>query len=98
MNVTPLKADTPTFGVEVRTTSYRGFTPQEVAERCADQILSVSDEAPEVLREQAYAFRKKLVKILEVYMREAIKSDRTTIFNALTDAGHPDLANLIRRL
>ncbi len=98
MNVTPLNADTPTFGVEVRTTSYRGFTPQEVAERCADQILSVSDEAPEVLREQAYAFRKKLVKILEVYMREAIKSDRTTIFNALTDAGHPDLANLIRRL
>jgi len=31
-------------------------------------------------------------------MREAIKSDRTTVYNALTDAGHKELAELIRRL
>jgi hypothetical protein len=31
-------------------------------------------------------------------MREAIKSDRTTIYNALSDAGHQDLAELTRRI
>jgi len=31
-------------------------------------------------------------------MREAIRSDRTTVYNALKDAGHPKLAELIRRL
>ena len=31
-------------------------------------------------------------------MREAIKSDRTTVYNAINDAGHPELAELIRRL
>jgi len=99
MNVTPLKtAFANDFGIEVRTTKYRGFTPEEVAERCADRIISVSDEAPAAIRDQAYAFRQKLVKLLEFYMREAIKSDRTTVFNALNDAGHPDLAELIRRL
>jgi len=32
------------------------------------------------------------------YMRQAIHSDRTTVYNALKDAGHPELAELIRRL
>jgi hypothetical protein len=32
------------------------------------------------------------------YMRQAIRSDRTTVYNALIDAGHPELAELIRRL
>ena len=31
-------------------------------------------------------------------MREAIKSDRTTVYNALLNAGQPELADLIRRL
>jgi len=31
-------------------------------------------------------------------MREAIASDRTTIYNALVEAGHPGLAGVIRRL
>jgi len=30
-------------------------------------------------------------------MHEAVKSDRTTLYNALVDAGHPKLADMIRR-
>jgi len=84
--------------VEVRTTSNRGFTPEEVAERCAEKIIAISDTAPPAIQAQARAFRKQLVKVLEFYMREAIRSDRTTVYNALTDAGHKQLADLIRRL
>jgi hypothetical protein len=53
---------------------------------------------PPVIRGQAFAYRDKLESLLSFYMREAIKSDRTTVFNALNDAGHPELAELIRRL
>ena len=88
----------PGFSVEVHTTNRRGFTPAEIAERAADKIISISDDANPAIRAQAHAFRKQLVKVLENYMREAIKSDRTTVYNALTDAGHKELADLIRRL
>lgn len=88
----------PEFQVEVHTTSGKGFTPEEVAERCADKIISISDNANPAIRDQARAFRQQLVRTLTFYMREAIRSDRTTVYNALKDAGHKDMAELIRRL
>lgn len=88
----------PEFQVEVKTTSNRGFTPEEVAEMAADKIISISDDANPIIRDQAKAFRKHMVAVLSFYMRQAIKSDRTTVYNALNDAGHRDLAELIRRL
>jgi hypothetical protein len=86
------------FRVDVKTTINRGFTPEEVAERCAKKIISVSDDANPVIRDQAKAFRGHIAKILEFYMREAIKSDRTTVYNAIRDAGQLSLAEAIRRL
>ena len=94
-----LKIDIPNdWGVRVKTTDYRGFTPEEVAELCVKRIVNVSDEAPPAIRDQARAFERQITNIVAFYMREAIKSDRTTVYNALTDAGSPELAELIRRL
>ena len=84
--------------VRVITTENRGHTPEEIASLCAAQIVSVSDSAPPVIRDQARAYRNHLESILAFYMKEAIKSDRTTVCNAIKDAGHPDLSKLIRRL
>lgn len=84
--------------VQVHTTSNRGFTPEEIASRCADKIVSVSETAHPALREQAKAFKTTIEKVLVLYLKEAVASDRTTVYNALKDAGHPDLAELIRRL
>tara|TARA_R100001509_G_scaffold153235_1_gene113961 strand:+ start:44 stop:334 length:291 start_codon:yes stop_codon:yes gene_type:complete len=84
--------------VEVQTTQHRGFTPEEVAERCLDKLLSVSDTAPPAIRDQAIAYKDHLRAVLVFYMNEAVQSDRTTVGNALLDAGHKDLAELIRRL
>jgi hypothetical protein len=36
--------------------------------------------------------------VVVFYMKEAIKSDRTTVYNALKEAGHIELAEMIRRL
>ena len=84
--------------VGVRTTENRGFTPEELAEQCMEKVISVADTAPPGLREQARAFSKDIERLVAYYMRQAIRSDRTTVYNALTDAGHPELAELIRRL
>ena len=84
--------------VNVQTTSNRGFSPDEVAERCVEKLISVSDDAHPAIRDQAKAFQKHMEKVVAFYMREAIRSDRTTVYNALNDAGHPKLADAIRRL
>jgi hypothetical protein len=36
--------------------------------------------------------------VVAFYLKEAVKSDRTTVYNAIMDAGHLELADLIRRL
>ena len=84
--------------VQVKTTNNRGFTPDELAERCVEKIVSVSDSAHPGIRDQARAFQKHIEKVVAFYLRQAIRSDRTTVYNALQDAGHPELAELIRRL
>jgi hypothetical protein len=84
--------------VQVHTTSGRGETPEEVAARCANKLMHVSDSAPTEIRDQARAFKAHIERVVALYMREAIASDRTTVYNAIKDAGHPDLAELIRRL
>ena len=84
--------------VKIYTTENRGFTPEEIAQRCADKIISISDTADPVLKQQAYAYKQSIAKIVEHYFRQVVRSDRTTVYNALVDAGHPTLADAIRRL
>ena len=84
--------------VNVQTTQNRGFTPDEVAERCVEKLISVSDDAHPAIRDQAKAFQKHMEKVVAFYMREAIRSDLTTVYNALIDILHPKLADAIRRL
>lgn len=84
--------------VSVSTTSGRGRTPEEVAHSCVKHIISISENANPILREQAEAFRNDVYRVLVHYMKQAVQSDRTTIYNALCDAGRKDLAEAIRRL
>jgi|TARA_Y100001938_G_scaffold148666_1_gene233052 DNA-binding phage protein len=86
------------FSVEIQTTDNRGQTPEEVAERCVNKIIGVSNNAHPAIREQAIAFRKEMEKVVAIYMRQAIKSDRTTVYNAIKDSGNPKLAEYIRRM
>ena len=84
--------------VGVKTTNNRGFTPEEVAELCVDKLMIVSNDAPPVIKDQALAHKERMKAVIAVYMKQAIQSDRTTVYNAISDAGHPELATLIRRL
>ena len=86
------------FSVQIQTTDNRGQTPEEVAERCVNKIIGVSDNAHPAIREQAHAYRREMEKIIAIYLRQAIKSDRTTVYNAIKDSGNPKLAEYIRRM
>jgi len=96
--MTPQLGISNDFKVEVATTQNRGFTPEEIAGRCVDRIISISNQANPVLQQQAHAFKDNMEEVIADYMRQAISSDRTTVYNALLDAGQPKLAELIRRL
>ena len=86
------------FDVDVKTTVNRGFKPEELAEQCVNKILSVSETAPEPLKQQAEAFRGSIKNVVEYYLKQAVSSDRTTVYNELNNAGQKELAELIRRL
>jgi|TARA_R110000823_G_scaffold105925_1_gene224392 hypothetical protein len=86
------------FKVGVETTNNRGFTPEETALRCVNKIIGVSDNAPPAIRDQARAYRSEMEKIISVYMKQAIQSDRTTVYNAIKDSGQPELAEYIRKM
>lgn len=97
--IAALNLDLPQdFNVLVRTTNNRGFTPEELAQQCAEKIVGISDTAPQAIRDQAHAFRKRVEQVVLIYLKQAVHSDRTTVYNATRDAGHPELAELIRRL
>jgi len=95
---TPALGTSNDFKVEVVTTQNRGQTPEEVAERCINKIVGISATADPVIRQQAQAYKTQIEQVIIHYMKQAIQSDRTTVYNALLDAGEPKLADLIRRL
>lgn len=77
--------------VMVATTNHRGATPEEVAERALSRIISIGDNVPPVLREQALAYQDTLRAILVFYMKEAVRAHNVTLVSKFRRAGHPEL-------
>ena len=86
------------FKVDIQTTDNRGQTPEEVAKRCVNKLIGISNNAHPAIKQQAHAYRNEMEKIIAIYMRQAIKSDRTTVYNAIKDSGNPKLAEYVRRM
>ena len=84
-------------GVEVRTTEHRGFTPDEVAQRCVDKIIFVGDQTHPAIRDQAQAFKEHIRAVVSFYIKDAIRNDRHTIATRLRDAGHPELVTILEK-
>ena len=80
---------------DVITTSNGGMTPEQVAELALAKIIYVGDEANPLLKEQALAYKNSIRQVLVFYMKQAIKSNHTTIANKLHKAGHSELTKLL---
>ena len=84
--------------VVVKTTENRGLAPEELAERAVEQIVSVSSSVDPVVRQQAEAFKNRIYHVVLGIIKQAIKSDRTTLSNEFIQQGHPELVDILRRL
>ena len=56
--------------VRVLTKDGGEWTPEELAEQCAEQLINISDAADPALREQARYFRANVVKLVAGYIRK----------------------------
>jgi len=81
--------------VTVLTTSGRGFTPEEIAERALDKIIYVGSQTHPAIRDQAEAFKESIRKVLVQYMHEAVRSNHVTLANKFKRAGHPEFIKLL---
>jgi hypothetical protein len=93
-----LAVDSSIGDVVVKTTENRGLSPEELAERAVEQIVSVSDSVDPIVRQQAEAFKNRIYHVVLGIIKQAVKSDRTTLVNEFIQQGHPDIADILRRL
>ena len=84
--------------VNVTTSENGGLSDEQIAELVLDKICMISNTAPEPIRQQAFAYKEKIRKILIDYVALAKKEERASIVNILEKNSGNDVANLIRRL
>ena len=84
--------------VVVATTQDKGHDPDFWAKAAADRIVSVGGNCHPLIAQQAEAFKESVQATAVFYIKEAIKSDRTTLIAELEKQGHADMANIIRSL
>ncbi|MBO55794.1 MAG: hypothetical protein CL886_09065 [Dehalococcoidia bacterium] len=83
---------------EVQTTQERGHTPEELAMNAISKIISIADSADPVIKQQAEAFRERMFYVIVQALEQAVKSDRTTLYNEFKRQGHTDLAEILRKM
>ena len=84
--------------VVVATTQDKGHDPEFWANAASDRIVSVGGNCHPLIAQQAEAFKESVKATVSFYIKEAIKSDRTTLIAELERQGHGDMASIIRSL
>jgi hypothetical protein len=85
-------------GIQVHTTSNRGWSPEEIADRAVDKIIYVGKESNPIILAQAEAFKANIRAVLVECLTEAMHAERTNIYAKLQASGHAELADIIRSL
>jgi len=81
--------------VTVRTTSERGYTPEEIAEMALDKIIFVGSNAHPAIRDQVEAFKDSIRQVLVGALHEAVNSRNVTLVNKFHRLGHPELIPIL---
>ena len=84
--------------VNVMTSNDGGLSDEQIAQMAVDKIVSVSNNAPDVIRDQANVFKENVKKILFHYLILARQEERATIVHTIRNSGNKELADYIRRL
>lgn len=84
--------------VNVVTSNNGGLPVSHWVDRLLSRIVHVANDSASPIKDQADAFKEDIRQACEYYMKAAIKSDRTTLYNVLLKQGETELAEIIRRL
>lgn len=82
----------------IKTSDFGGLSCEDLAELCADKIISVAENAPPAIREQAKLFRERVQKAVFEYLKQAKKAERATCIQICVQGGEQDAASLLRRI
>ena len=82
----------------VMTSDKGGLTNEQIADLAVDKIVSISNDAPPHIRQQANQFREHLKNVLYHYLLLARNEERGSIIQALRSSGQKETAEYIRRL
>lgn len=84
--------------VKAFTTSGRGLNVEELADMAMRKIVHIADTTPPAIRDQVNQFKLQIRDVMVRYMHQAIKSDRTTLYNNLRGAGFPEVADIVLKI
>ncbi len=95
-----LSVDTgPQLGlVETIVTSGRGLNPDELTRLIMPKLIYISPEIPADIRAAAEAQQERMAALVRHYFAQAQKSQNTTVWNILKNAGHDAAAEMVRNL
>lgn len=82
----------------VKTSDFGGLSCEDLAELCSDKIISVAENAPPAIREQAKFFRERVQREIFEYLKQAKRAERATCIQICVQGGEQDAANLLRRV
>ena len=84
--------------ISVATENEKGHSVEYLAQRCADKICGISENAAPEVRQQAEAFKVAIYNTILYYIKAGINSERCTMRNLLEQQGHKDLAKILTEL
>ena len=84
--------------IKIVSSNNGGLSNDQISEMAANRIVAVSETAPEPIRQQAQAFSENVRNVVHYHIELARREERATICHNLRKAGHPDLADTVRRI
>lgn len=84
--------------VETIVTSGRGLNPGELTRMVLPKIMYIGPDVPADIRAAAEAQMARMEVLLKHYFAQAQRSQNTSIFNVLMNAGHTEAAQLVKDL
>ena len=84
--------------VEVIATSGRGLNPDELTRLLLPKLIYIGPDVPADIRAAGEAQMARMEALLKHYFAQAQKSQNTSIYNVLMNAGHPEAAQIVKDL
>jgi hypothetical protein len=84
--------------VKVIATSGRGLNPDELTQMLLPKLIYIGPDVPADVRAAGQEQMHRMEMLLKHYFAQAQRSQNTSVYNVLMNAGHESAAELVRSL